>query len=169
LFSLAALLVFAGEAFVYVQLCRLVDEWLGFAILAALMMFFGVKLLIYHGKLIGADMLSGNLGRRMVALIGAVLLVFPGLVTGVIGLLLQLPFMQALFAKSASKLGAVVMRTAMSKAMGMKSFPGGNPFAGPLAGMSMFPGMKPDDRISLDPKKKPPKPPKTYDTTVEKD
>ncbi len=123
--------------------------------------YIGVRVAIHHGRKLPQEMLSGNAGRRMLAVLGGVALAFPGFISDIVGLLLLLPPTQKVFAKSAGVLAGALARQAMARAMGGKSFPGFSP--GQMPGGGMFPGMKPDDRGFF------PKATKTIDTTVEKD
>ncbi len=163
---LLAIGVLAGELWVFLEIGRRVDDYVLIGILAFAMSYAGVRLTIFHATRLPLEMMTGNIGGRFVALIGGVLLAFPGLCTGVIGLLLQIPLVQRLFARPAGTIATGLVSHALRNAMG-----GTNKFAG------MFPGMrmkdaKPDDRARFDvPPGLPPKgkPPKTYDTTAEPD
>lgn len=127
--------------------------------------FLGVRIATFHGKRIMAEFLGGGAGKRLVGLVGGVLLAFPGFLSDAVGLLLLLPPVQALFARVANLAVAAIARNAMKGMMGGKGFPGGGfpGFPGGFPGGGPFPGMQPDDRRSF------PRPTKTIDTTVDKD
>lgn len=129
LFLLLALVVVAGEIWVFIQLARAFDgEYLGLAILAALMSYAGVRLSMYHSRRLAIDLMSGRIGNRMVGLAGAVLLAVPGFAHGIVGLLLQIPVLQRAFAKPASTLAMSMLRNAMGGGFS-GGMPGGvNPF-----------------------------------------
>jgi UPF0716 family protein affecting phage T7 exclusion len=151
----AVLIVMTLEVFVFIKLAGLVDDYLGLAILAAAMSYAGVRLAMYHGSRLGLDLMSGNIGNRMVALIGAVLLAIPGFAHGIIGILLQIPILQRLLAKPAAALAMSMIRNTMGKMSG-SAMGAGNPF-GAFGGFQLKGGPK-----------IPPGPVKTYDTTAEK-
>ena len=120
----------------------------------------GIKLAQFHAKRLPMALMSGQGGGRLIALIGALLIVVPGFITDVIGLTLQIPFVQRLFSKIGMTLAASLVKRAMGGGFG-KGFPGGFPGGGfpgggfPGAGFpgggfpgGPFPGMKPDERIT---------------------
>jgi len=129
----------------------------------------GVRVATYHGKRIMGEFLTGGAGKRLVGLVGGVLLAFPGYLSDAIGVLLLLPPVQMLFARVANLAVAAIARNAMKGMMGGKGFPGGGFPGGGFPGFpggfpgGPFPGMKPDDRGTF------PRPTKTIDTTVDKD
>jgi UPF0716 protein FxsA len=131
----------------------------------AVMTVIGVKLAQFHARRLPQALLSGQGGGRLIALIGALLIVVPGFITDVIGLVLQIPLVQRLFSKVGMVLAASLVKRAMGGGLG-KGFPGGFPgggFPGAFPG-GPFPGMKPDERIANG------KPaPKTYDVEPDKD
>jgi UPF0716 protein FxsA len=116
---------------------------------------------------------GGEAGRRMVALVGGVLLMIPGFLTDIPGLLFLLPPVQWLFANAAAKVAMILAKQAMKRVMGGGAFPGAaGGFPGAGAG---FPGgfpqggfpfpAKPDDRMQAGGFAKRPK---VYDTTAER-
>lgn len=109
----------------------------------------GWYLMRWRIKTMALAMLGGRGGPAMVGILGAALIVFPGFATAGLGMLLQLPPVQALFGKVASK----VMQAYVKKAMGGMAAGGGGRFAG-------FPGMQPDARLRRGAK--------TIDTTGER-
>lgn len=126
----------------------------------------GVQIAMFHGRRIMAEFLTGGAGKRLVGLIGGVLLAFPGYLSDAVGLLLLLPPVQVLFGRVANLVVAAMARNAMKGMMGGKGFPGGGfpGFPGGFpGGGGPFPGMKPDDKGFF------PRPTKTIDTTVDKD
>ena len=129
--------------------------------------YLGVRIAMYHGKRIMPEFMTGGAGKRLVGLVGGVLLVFPGYLSDAVGLILLLPPVQVLLARVANLAVAAIARNAMKGMIGGKGFPGGGGggfpgFPGGFPG-GPFPGMKPDDRGTF------PRPTKTIDTTVEKD
>jgi UPF0716 family protein affecting phage T7 exclusion len=135
----------------------------------------GVKLMQSNARRLPQDFITGQVGPRLIGLIGAILVIIPGFVTGVIGLLFQLPPLQRLLGRFGNAIGASLAKRAMSGALGKrfgggfpgggmsgmfpgglpKGFPGGLPGGFPLGGL---PGLKPDEQV---PMKK--SAPKTYD------
>ncbi len=145
----------------------LVIDWLKNDIFAALlimagMTIVGVKLAQFHARRLPQALLSGQGGGRLIALIGALLIVVPGFFTDVIGLILQIPLVQRMFSKLGMALAASLVKRAMGGGFG-KGFPGAGFPGGGFPG-GPFPGMKPDERITNG------KPgPKTYDVQPDKD
>ncbi|MFW5845338.1 MAG: hypothetical protein ACOCXJ_03840 [Planctomycetota bacterium] len=90
---------------------------------------------------------GGDFGRLAVGVVGCFLLVFPGLLTGLIGLCLQIPLAQRLFARSAGTILGTVIRQAAAR-MGKQmpgnfpggGFPGGGFPGGGFPGAGGFPG-----------------------------
>lgn len=133
----------------------------------AVMTVVGIKLAQFHARRLPQALLSGQGGGRLIALIGALLIVVPGFISDVIGLILQIPLVQRLFSKVGMVLAASLVKRAMGGGLG-KGFPGGFPGAGFPGGFpgGPFPGMKPDERITNG---KPGGQPKTYDVKPDKD
>ena len=116
----------------------------------------GYKLLMFHKNRLMAAFVQNKAGSRIIGMVGAVLLILPGFITGAIGLILQIPLVQSLFGRIGNALMASVMKRAMGGAFG-KGFPGagfpsgGFPGAGFPGGFpGVFPGgfPKPDDQVS---------------------
>ncbi len=164
-----------GELYLFLVLWHRTEEPFGLLLLMAVICVVGVKLTAYHASKLPVALMSGDLGRRMVAVIGGVLLVIPGFGTDVLGLLCQIPLVQRWFAGGAGKLGSALMNQAMQRmgGAGKAGFPGA-----PGGGFPMFPGMqakggftplKPDEaaRFGLPPLPPKGKKPRDYDTTSE--
>ncbi len=127
----------------------------------------GIKLAQFHAKRLPLALMSGQGGGRLIALIGAILIIIPGFITDVIGLTLQIPLVQRLFSKLGMTLAASLIKRAMGGGFG-KGFPGGFPGGGFPGGAfpgGPFPGMKPDERITSGKGGGP----KTYDVQPDKD
>jgi UPF0716 family protein affecting phage T7 exclusion len=146
--------------------------WVICVVWTVLMLVIGVKLAKAHLPLIMAGLLTGTAGRHLIAVIGAILLAIPGLLSDVFGLLLLFPPVQILLGKLGTKLVSSISRFAMQRAMGgaggpfAGGFPGGGFPGGGFPG-GAFPGMKqmtPDDRARFPTKK----PGKIIDVTPEK-
>ncbi len=174
LFVLVLIAVMCGELYLLLDLIHRTGEPFGLLLLMAIICAVGVKLTAFHASKLPLAMMSGDIGRRMVAVIGGVLLVIPGFGTDVLGLLCQIPLIQRWFAGGAGKLGGALMRQAMQR---MGGGAGGMP-GGPGGGFPMFPGMqpkggfkplKPDEaaRFGLPPLPPKGKKPRDYDTTAE--
>lgn len=170
-FGCLGILLFLGLLTVEFYGLLVVIGWLKNDIFAALLIMagmtvVGVKLAQFHAKRLPQALLSGQGGGRLIALIGALLIVVPGFITDVIGLILQVPLVQRMFSKLGMALAASLVKRAMGGGLG-KGFPGGFPGGGFPGGAfpgGPFPGMKPDDRITTG------KPgPKTYDVQPDKD
>lgn len=150
---------------------------LGPLLIMAVVTVVGVKLAQFHAKRLPVALMSGPVqgGSRLIGLVGAILIIVPGFITDIIGLILQIPVVQRMFSRVGTVLAASLVKRAMGGGFG-KGFPGGFPaggfpgggFPGGFPGGAFpggpFPGMKPDERISNG------KPgPKTYDVQPDKD
>lgn len=134
--------------------------------------FIGIRLTIAYGKLLPMEFMAGKAGRRIIGIMGALLLAFPGFGSDLLALPLLFPPVQALLGRFGTVLAGSLMRNAMGR-MGGK-FPGGGGFpggfpggGGPFPGMQPrggFAGMKPDDSVAT--KRGGPK--RIIDTTVDK-
>ena len=162
---LLVLLIFGAlcvELWAFLIIRAYVDDTLGPILLLVAMSYIGVRVVIVQARMLPMDLLAGRGGRRLVGVVGGVLLAFPGFISDALGILLLLPPVQIVLSGLGQRLAASLMRTITGRMMGggggfpgmPKGFPGGFP-GGP------FPGMKPDERFR--------KPTKTIDTTVEKD
>jgi UPF0716 family protein affecting phage T7 exclusion len=98
----------------------------------------GVKLAKWHGGRVVQGFLLGTAGRHAIGALGGVLIVLPGVGSDLLGILLLLPPVQALFGRAGNLIMAAIVRRQMAK-MGMPlpgaagSFPAsfGQPGAGP--------------------------------------
>lgn len=168
LFFIGLLSFIALEVYVYIVVSEACDqEYFGFALLIIASSFFGFKLMRYQASRMPHMLLQNRMGQQGVAIFGAGMIFFPGLVSTVFGLLLQLPPMQHAFANLSAKIVAALIKIAAER-MGNK-MPGG---MGPMAGMGGMgpgmgpmgpggqapPGMRPDQQM---------KGGKVYDTTAE--
>lgn len=180
-FGCLGILLFIGLLTVEFYGVLVVIGWLKNDIFAtllilAVMTVVGVKLAQFHARRLPQALLSGQGGGRLIALIGALLIVVPGFITDVIGLILQIPLVQRMFSRFGMMLAASLVKRAMGG--GFKGFPGaGFPGGGfppggfPPGGFpggafpgGPFPGMKPDERITNGKAG-----PKTYDVQSDKD
>jgi len=167
------------EVWVYLLVSRLCHDYFVPLVAIGVMSGFGVVLIRRAFSQIPMALLSGGGGRLVVRMIAGALLVFPGLLTDVLGLLLLMPGVNGLF----STLGNKILASLIKRSMGamMKGGPGGGGFAafGQLGGFPGFPGFPsggpaaastPDEHVGFPPKGRlGAKPPKTYDTTAEKE
>ena len=167
--------LFVAEAFAVWGLAQLwPGELFGTLVVMIVLSVAGYKLLTWRKKTIAAAMMQGDYSV-LVAMFGAVLIVVPGYITGVCGLILQIPGARKRFSGIAAKIAAVVAKQAMARGMGPKGFggaagggfPGGGPGGGFPGGFRPNPGgLKPDQSTD---KKKGRKPTKTIDTTARPD
>lgn len=147
LLFLLILVVLAVEIYAIVLVGGLAEAFGGhltIIVLAVVLSILGIKLARWRGKTIPQAMMSGRVGHAAAGLFGAVLLVFPGLITAAFGLLLQLPPIQALVAGVMQRLFMSMTAIAMKRMAGGggpgKGFPGGGFPAGGFPG-GMPPGM----------------------------
>ncbi len=167
-----AILVVIGllvvELWFFLKVCEWSHrEYLGCILAVLVLTIVGVRLARYHLQAIAPALMQGRAGRHVIGMLGAVLLIIPGFLTGAFGLLLSLPPVQSLFAKVGNVLVAGIARKAMGGMFGGRSpfgggFPAGFPGGLPSGGMDL----RPDDRARF------PKPPgagKTYDAKPEKE
>ena len=139
LFLLFVLAVMTGEVFLIIWLGGVAEPiggMLTIIILTVALSFIGFKLAKYRGKQIPQAMLSGQIGKAAGGMVGAILMTIPGLVTGAIGLLLQLPPIQAMLSGIMHKVFLAFTASAMKK-MGSMGGKGG------MGGMGGFPGGAP--------------------------
>ncbi|HEX3133051.1 MAG TPA: FxsA family protein [Planctomycetota bacterium] len=159
------------EFYVLLVVMGWMKDVLGPLLIMAAMTVVGVKLAQFHAKRLPLALMSGQGGGRLIGLIGAVLIIVPGFITDILGLLLQLPLVQKLFSKVGMVLAASLVKRAMGGGFGKGfsgAFPGGGfPGAGFPGGFpdGPIPGMKPDERITNGK----PSGPKTYDVQPDKD
>ena len=166
-------LLFIGLMCVEFYVLLVVMDWvkdiLGPILIIVAMTVVGVKLAQFHAKRLPVALMSGPMqgGSRLIGLVGAILIIVPGFITDIIGLILQIPLVQRMFSKVGMALAASLVKRAMGGGFG-KGFPGagfpGGGFPGGAFPGGPFPGMKPDERITNG------KPgPKTYDVQPDKD
>lgn len=160
------LLVFgllAGEVWVYLlvsQAFRPPDYLIPILIMVG-MAIVGYKVIRYHAPRMAQSVLTGLPGRHFVGIVAGALMVFPGLASDAIGLLLLLPGINHVAGKACNVIAMSVLRNSMQKLFkGVGGMAGGFPFPGMQPGA---PGMKPDEQAKFSRK-----PPKTYDTEAEK-
>ena len=179
------------EVWVYLLVSRLVvHDYFVPLVVIGVMSIIGVAMIRRTIAQIPMALLGGGGGRLMVRMMAGALLVFPGLLTDALGLLLLLPGVNRLFSTLGNKILAAVIKRSMAAMMkggaggaggGFAAFGqlGGFPGAkgGGFPGFPGFPApggqaprLSPDDQASFPPKGRiPGKPPKTYDTTAEKE
>jgi UPF0716 family protein affecting phage T7 exclusion len=145
------------EVYVYLCVARWLHDYGGPLMVIFALSIVGVVVVQRSLAKLPQAAMTGGAGRVMVRAIGGMLLAFPGLASDALGLLLVLPGPNHLLGKLGDKIVASLMKRSMQRMFGGKggAMGPGFPFPGP------FPGMKPDDRRQF--------PPKTYDTTAEKD
>ncbi len=147
-------------------------EWLGAILATAVASIVGVVIVKRQAAALPQELLGSfmgvpgkGLGRRVVAILGGILLAIPGPATDVVGILLLLPPVQMLLAALAARIAMSIAKQTMGKMMA-----GGGLFGGiggaagggsPFPGMMPFAGLKPDDRT--------PRRPKTYEVEAERD
>jgi UPF0716 family protein affecting phage T7 exclusion len=153
----------------------LVMEWmkdiLGPIIILIVLSVIGVKIMQFHLKRLGPSFVTGQIGGRIIGLIGGLLVVIPGFITTIIGLLMQIPLVQKMFSRIGMMLAASIMKRALGGGFG-KSFSGGFPgggFPGGALPPGGFPGLKPDERLPLGKPTLGKSKPKTYDVQPDKD
>lgn len=162
----------------------LVMDWmkdiLGPIIILIVLSVIGVKIMQFHLKRLGPSFVTGQIGGRIIGLIGGLLVVIPGFITTIIGLLMQIPLVQKMFSRIGMMLAASIMKRALGGGFG-KSFSGGFPgggFPGGFPGGGFpggalppggFPGLKPDERLPLGKPTLGKSKPKTYDVQPDKD
>ena len=148
----------------------LVMDWmkdiLGPIIILIVLSVVGVKIMQFHLKRLGPSFVTGQIGGRVIGLIGGLLVVIPGFITTVIGLLMQIPLVQKTFSRIGMMLAASIMKRALSGGFG-KSFSGG--FPGGALPPGGFPGLIPDERLPLGKPTLGKSKPKTYDVQPDKD
>ncbi len=167
-FLLLVLVVLCGEAWVYVQVARAMDnEWLGAALALVVLSIAGWRILRWRGQRLAMAMMGGDPGRYMVALLGAALLVLPGFATAVLGILLQIPPFTGLLARPAKRLMRHFAGAAAARMGGTMGNPAaGNPFANPMGGA--FPGAFPFATGGLRPDQSQPFSGKTIDAKAKR-
>jgi UPF0716 protein FxsA len=133
------------------------------------MIFVGLRVVKHQVAQVVPAFLTGNAGQHVIGALGGVLLVIPGLLSDVAGLILLVPPVQMLLGKLGNAIVASVMKRMMGGMFGGKG--GASPFGGrsPFGGTSPFGGFgapsRSDDRVTFAGKRSG----KTYDTVAEKD
>ena len=167
---LAILLVIAAlsvELWAMLFVIGWAHDVLGPLMAAAATSVLGVVVIRRQLALLPKAMLDGTIGRRLICIIGGILLAFPGFISDVPGILLILPPVQALFGRLGAAIAASVAKRAMQGMFrGMPgasggAFPGGIP---PGMFPKGFPSLTPDERLPFG---KPGAAPKTYDVKPE--
>ena len=178
---LAILLVIAAlavELWAVLFVIGLTKDILGPLLAVAATSILGAVMIRRHVAGLPKSMLDGTIGRRLIGIIGGILLAFPGFVSDVPGLLLILPPVQMLFGRLGAAIAASVAKRTMSKMFGGGmpggfpggGFPGGFPGSGKPGGIPPgmfpkgFPKLTPDERLSFG---KSGAAPKTYDVKPE--
>lgn len=179
---LALLLVIAAlsvELWVVLLAIGWTKDILGPLLAVAATSILGAVVIRRHVAGLPKSMLDGTIGRRLIGIIGGILLAFPGFVSDVPGLLLILPPVQMLLGRLGAAIAASVAKRTMSRMFGGGVMPGGFPgggFPGGFPGSGMpggippgmfpkgFPGLTPDERLPFG---KPGAAPKTYDVKPE--
>jgi UPF0716 family protein affecting phage T7 exclusion len=190
---LLVLALLSLEVYVYLVVSHRIGDYLIPIIVMIVLGFVGFRLVRKSVAILPMTLLTGGSGRLLVRIIAGGLLIFPGLVTDALGLLLLIPGVSHLFSKLGDKILASVLKRSMGKMFagqaggfgafggmagmgGFGGFPppggGGGPgipgFPG-FGGQPQTPKLTPDERAQFPRAPKPPKPPKTYDTTAEKE
>ena len=173
-FGCLAVLIVIALLSVEFYVLLLVMDWmkdiLGPLLIICALTIVGVKIVQFHLKRLGPAFVTGQIGGRIIGLIGGLLVAIPGFITSIIGLLLQIPPVQKLFSRIGMMLAASIMKRVLSGGFG-KSFSGGFPggFPGNALPPGGFPGLKPDERLPLGKPTLAKSNPKTYDVQPDKD
>lgn len=154
-------------------------------ILLIIMTVVGWRFAAWHIRQIPAAFMAGKAGRHLIGALGGALLVIPGFLSDIVGVILLLPPIQIALSAVGNRLVKVFAAQVMRRMMGgmganmgggmgggAGAFPGGFPgafpgFPGASGGLKpdealRFPGMRPTGPRSIGSQ------PKTYDTTAEK-
>jgi UPF0716 family protein affecting phage T7 exclusion len=137
------------ELWAFLTLVELFDrEYFGTLLLLVVLSAVGVGLLRWRMRgLLQATLGGANFGTQAVAILGCILLIVPGFITGLIGLLVQLPFIGRLFGRFAGVIVAAGLRQYAAR-MGGQVPPGFPPGGMPTAGKRPGPtGLKADQRL----------------------
>jgi UPF0716 protein FxsA len=141
--------------------------WLEAVLLQVAMIALGIWLVRRHAAALGPALAAtltgkdnGAAGRRMVGLVGGILLIVPGFFSDVLGLLFQVGLVQGALSRIGRILAIAAARQALAK-MGGGAFPGAGPFPGmqPRSGFPGMPPLRPDDQVV--------RRPRILDTTAE--
>lgn len=129
----------------------------------------GAVLIRRHVAGLPKSMIDGTIGRRLIGILGGILLAFPGFASDVPGLLFSLPPVQMLLGRLGAAIAAsVAKRTVHGMFRGMGGGVGGGAMPGGIP-PGMFPKgfrgrLTPDDSLPFG---KPGAAPKTYDVKPE--
>ena len=159
LLLLGIIAVLCIEIWLMLLLWQKTDEPFGILIGMGASMLLGYWLLQWRKKGLMAAMMSGNPGKFLAGMAGAVLIMVPLPLTTALGLLMQLPPVQALFSGLMTTIMASVMRNAAKR-----MFQGGGGFPGGLGGMGGLGGIPP----GMKPKPGKPDSAKEYDVKAER-
>ncbi len=158
--------VLALELYVLLLVMHWVQDILGPLIALVVLSVVGFKVVGMHVKRLPTSFVSGTVGPRLIGLVGGMLLVLPGFLTAVVGALLQIPLLQRWCGGFGAKLAGALTRQLMGGGLGRAGGLGGMGGMGGFGAMGGFPGMfprlKPDEQVRNSP-------PRTYDTTAERD
>jgi UPF0716 family protein affecting phage T7 exclusion len=151
--GIAALALLALEAWVFIKVCHWLGDWLAPTVVVVVSSVIGGRLLAATIRAAPMALLGGNSGRLLLRAMAGVALLFPGLCTSALGVLLLLPGLDRLFKRLGDRVVAAVMRYAMKRMMGGKQG-GFTMFAGFQGGgfPGAFPGAPPsppDDQRPL--------------------
>ncbi len=125
------------------------SEYFGAILVLIGLSIFGVTLVRKKAASIMPSVMAGDFGGAAVGLLGGILIIIPGFITGAIGLLAQLPPVQKMFAKTAGTIMGAVIRQMVGRMGGQMpgmgaGMPGG--FPGGFPGMPTG-GLTPDESI----------------------
>jgi UPF0716 family protein affecting phage T7 exclusion len=151
--------VFCLELYLYLVIGQRFNEFLVPLMVMVAMGVAGFQVVRYHVARLPTAMLGGRGGRHIVGLVAGGLLIFPGLGTDALGLLMLVPGIYHLLGRVGDVVAMSLARHGMRRMFGA-NFGGMGGAAG--AGFP-FPGMRPDDRAAF-----PRRGPKTYDAQAEK-
>ncbi|MBA3709635.1 MAG: hypothetical protein H0W83_12545 [Planctomycetes bacterium] len=149
---------FCLELYLYLLIGQRLNDYLLPLIVMVVMGVVGFQVVRWHVARLPAAMLGGRGGRHIVGVAAGALLVFPGLGSDALAILMLTPGIYHLLGRVGDIIAMSLARQGMRKMFGGK-FPGG------VGGFS-FPGgamPQPDDQASF-----PRARPKTYDTKAEK-
>lgn len=139
----------AGEVWLTIALARWITprnpEYLGFFLGLIVLSVAGYQLVRWRFRRLPLAMMGGQPGPAAVGVFGAMLLVFPGYATGLLGALLQVPPVQKLFGAAAGSLVRKLARQLAGR-MGAGGMPGGFPGGMPGGFPGGFPGAPPGMR-----------------------
>ena len=116
LFLLGFLFFLAAEIWVYILVSdALGGDYLIVGLLIVAMSFFGYKLMRWQAAKMPVALMQNRMGQQGVAVFGAMMIAFPGLISGGLGVLLQLPPIQNIFSSLAAKVVALMVKLAAER------------------------------------------------------